>query len=165
MAARTDPRAWFEGEYGKVTSATGEFAVHMGEALGALPPEVLTRHLHHTVGRTKDIFQKWTLEIVYLLAIRHTLRFGEMKRLLHGISSRTLSNKLAELEELGFVSRRVHEGKPLRVDYKLTKKGFELARFVTPVVVFLSLDYVKRVAGLPTANAEQGAATAGANDH
>lgn len=151
MAARADPRAWFEAEYAKCTSATLEFAVRIGEVLGALPPEVLARHLTNTVGRTKDIFQKWTLEIVYLLAIRHTLRFGEMKRLLQGISSRTLSNKLAELEELGFVVRRVHEGKPLRVDYKLTKRGYELARFVTPVVVFMGLDYVRRVAGLPPA--------------
>ena len=155
MAGKPDPRAWFDTEYGKVAGSTTEFAVRIGETLGALPPEVLTRHLHSAVGRTKDIFQKWTLEIVYLLAIRHTLRFGEMKRLLHGISSRTLSNKLAELEELGFVSRRVHEGKPLRVDYKLTKKGFELARFVTPVVVFLSLDYVRRVAGLPVQEPER----------
>lgn len=155
MAGRPDPKAWFETEYGKVGSSTTEFAVRIGEVLGALPPEVLTRHLTSTVGRTKDIFQKWTLEIVYLLAIRHTLRFGEMKRLLHGISSRTLSNKLAELEELGFVSRHVHEGKPLRVDYKLTRKGYELARFVTPVVVFLSLEYVRRVAGLPGAEGEK----------
>lgn len=157
MAERPEPRAWFDAEYVKLTEGNSAFALHVGEVLGALPPEVLTRHLHHAVGRTKDIFQKWTLEIVYLLAIRRTLRFGELKRLLHGISSRTLSNKLAELEELGFVQRRVHEGKPLRVDYRLTKKGFELARFVTPVVVFLSLDYVRRVAGLPVEEAAQGA--------
>lgn len=155
MAARPDPRAWFDAEYTKMSGVNTEFAVKVGETLAALPPELLTRHLTNTVGRTKDIFQKWTLEIVYLLAIRHTLRFGEMKRLLHGISSRTLSNKLAELEELGFVSRRVHEGKPLRVDYKLTKKGFELARFVTPVVVFLGLEYVRKVAGLPPQDAEK----------
>jgi DNA-binding HxlR family transcriptional regulator len=157
MAGKPDPRAWFDEEYARVGDSTTGFAVKVGDTLAALPPEVLTRHLHSAVGRTKDIFQKWTLEIVYLLAIRHTLRFGEMKRLLHGISSRTLSNKLAELEELGFVSRRVHEGKPLRVDYRLTKKGFELARFVTPVVVFLSLDYVRRVAGLPPAEAAKDA--------
>jgi DNA-binding HxlR family transcriptional regulator len=151
MASRPDPRAWFDAEYARVASSNSDFAVRIGEALGALPPEVLARHLTTTVGRTKDIFQKWTLEIVYLLAIRHTLRFGELKRLLSGISSRTLSNKLAELEELGYVKRRVHEGKPLRVDYRLTRKGYELARFVTPVVVFLGLDYVRRVAGLPPA--------------
>jgi DNA-binding HxlR family transcriptional regulator len=149
MPERPDPRAWFDQEYAKVREGNAQFAVHVGEVLGALPPEVLTRHLNHAVGRTKSIFQKWTLEIVYLLAIRRSLRFGELKRLLHGISSRTLSNKLAELEELGFVSRNVREGKPLRVDYKLTRKGFDLARHVTPVVIFLSLDYVRRVAGLP----------------
>jgi DNA-binding HxlR family transcriptional regulator len=151
---RPDPKAWFDAEYAKLTASNTDFALRVGEVLGALPPEVLTRHLHHAVGRTKDIFQKWTLEIVYLLAIRHTLRFGELKRLLHGISSRTLSNKLAELDELGFVVRRVHEGKPLRVDYKLTRKGYELARFVTPVVIFLSLAYVRRVAGLPVEESE-----------
>lgn len=149
MASRADPRAWFDAEYARVAGSNADFAVRIGEVLGALPPEVLARHLTTTVARTKDIFQKWTLEIVYLLAIRHTLRFGELKRLLQGISSRTLSNKLAQLEELGHVQRRVHEGKPLRVDYRLTRKGYELARFVTPVVVFLGLDYVRRVAGLP----------------
>lgn len=148
MVARGEPRAWFDAEWQKVVDANGEFAIGMGEYLGALPPEVLARHVRSTVGRTRDLFQKWTLEILYLLAIRRTLRFGEMKRLLHGISSRTLSNKLAELEEMGFVVRRVHEGKPLRVDYRLSKKGYELARFVTPVVVLLGLDYVRKVAGL-----------------
>ena len=155
MPARGEPRTWFDAEYAKVASANGEFAIAMGDALGALPPEVLTRHVRSTVGRTRDLFQKWTLEILYLLAIRRVLRFGEMKRLLHGISSRTLSNKLAELEEMGFVQRRVHEGKPLRVDYRLTKKGYELARFVTPVVVFLGLEYVRKVAGLGEGEAAQ----------
>lgn len=149
MVAKADPRAWFDAEYGRVASTTGKFAVDMGEFLGSLPPETLARHLNVTVGRTKELFQKWTLEIVYLLAIRRTLRFGELKKLLHGISSRTLSNKLAELEALGFVERTVHDGKPLRVDYKLTKTGYELARFVTPVIVLLSLDYVRKAAGLP----------------
>jgi DNA-binding HxlR family transcriptional regulator len=148
MPPRAEPRAWFDAEYEKVAGANGAFAIQIGEYLGQLPPEVLARHLRSTVDRTRDIFQKWTLEIVYLLAIRRSLRFGEMKRLLAGISSRTLSNKLSELEQMGYLTRRVHEGKPLRVDYKLTKKGYELARFVTPVVVFLGLDYVRKVAGL-----------------
>lgn len=154
-----EPRAWFDAEFAKAAQANADFAIRIGEVLGALPPETLARHLNSTVGRTKDLFQKWTMEIVYLLAIRRKLRFGEMKRLLQGISSRTLSNKLAELEELGFVLRKVHEGKPLRVEYRLTKRGYELARFLTPVVVFLSLDYVRRVAGLPVEEPAAGPAT------
>lgn len=148
MLQARDPRALLEEEYERVREGTGAFAIGIGELLGLLPPEVLARHLVHTVGRTKHIFQKWTLEIVYLLAVRRSLRFGELKRLLRGISSRTLSNKLSDLEELGFVQRRVRAEKPLRVDYRLTRRGYELARFLTPVVVFLSLDYIRRVAGL-----------------
>lgn len=59
-----------------------------------------------------------------LLIIRDLLesprRFGDLQESLSGISSRTLTNKLKELEERGIIAHR-------EAAYSLTKKGKGLA--------------------------------------
>lgn len=67
---------------------------------------------------------KWTLTIVTLLR-RQTLRFNEIKR--HaGVSQKTLTITLRELERDGFVTRTMFATIPPRVDYALTDLGREL---------------------------------------
>ena len=50
------------------------------------------------------------------------MRFSEL-RILKGVSSRTLSDRLRELEEIGLVRREVFSEKPVRVEYMLTPDG------------------------------------------
>lgn len=55
-----------------------------------------------------------------------TIRFNELKRKLEGISPRTLSDRLTELEEMGLIERIDHGTIPPKVEYRLTDKGRDL---------------------------------------
>jgi len=68
---------------------------------------------------------KWTLTIVTLLR-EQTLRFNELKRHAGGISQKTLTITLRELERDGFVTRTMFATIPPRVDYELTALGQDL---------------------------------------
>jgi DNA-binding HxlR family transcriptional regulator len=59
-----------------------------------------------------------------------TKRFNELERSLHGISPKTLSERLRELERHGVVERRTYPEVPVRVEYSLTDKG----RALIPVI-------------------------------
>jgi len=67
---------------------------------------------------------KWTLTVITLLR-DETLRFSEIKRA-GGISQKTLTTTLRELERDGFVTRTMFGTIPPRVDYELTDLGREL---------------------------------------
>ena len=75
-----------------------------------------------------------TLKIVgkkyAVLIIRDLLtgkkRFGELLYSLSGVSPRTLSARLDELEEDGIITRKVFPVVPLHVEYSLTKSGTQL---------------------------------------
>ena len=67
---------------------------------------------------------KWTLTVVSLLR-DEARRFNEIKRA-GGISQKTLTLTLRELERDGFVTRTMFATIPPRVDYELTELGREL---------------------------------------
>lgn len=73
----------------------------------------------------KLIGSKWTLNIIYVLC-ENTKRFGEIQKELLGISPRTLSMRLQQLEKDGIVHRKMLATVPLHVEYSLTKKGASL---------------------------------------
>ena len=78
------------------------------------------------VARTAEIIgSKWTPLIVRDLA-RGTCRFSELQRSLHGISPKTLSERLKRLEESAIIDRRCYAEVPPRVEYSLTEKGHAL---------------------------------------
>jgi DNA-binding HxlR family transcriptional regulator len=54
------------------------------------------------------------------------LRYGELKRVVEGISPKMLTQALKELEEDHLVNRKVYPEVPPRVEYSLTKTGIEL---------------------------------------
>src|SRR3954447_9026824 len=55
-----------------------------------------------------------------------TRRFSELHRSLSGISHRTLTQQLRELESHGIVRRKVHRQVPPKVEYSLTPVGHTL---------------------------------------
>jgi DNA-binding HxlR family transcriptional regulator len=77
---------------------------------------------------------EFTLEAIggrwKVLVIHHLLegpkRFGELTRLLKGISARTLTRQLRELEESGIIDRYVHRQIPPKVEYSLAPLGQQL---------------------------------------
>jgi DNA-binding HxlR family transcriptional regulator len=82
-------------------------------------------------------FNKWVVEIITVLGQRGTLRFGELKESLGGISGRTLSQRLRDLESQGLVNRRMFNEMPVRVEYSLTEKGVDVAMLALPLVLYL----------------------------
>ncbi len=62
---------------------------------------------------------KWKLRIIIALTEGHR-RFNELQRAIDGISAKVLSNELKDLEINGFVTRTVHTGTPVVVEYQPT---------------------------------------------
>lgn len=71
---------------------------------------------------------KWTLLILRELfsSDSGSKRFGELRRQLHSISPKTLTDRLRALEAQGIVSRTVYSEVPLHVEYRLTERGQRL---------------------------------------
>ncbi|MDU0206325.1 MULTISPECIES: helix-turn-helix domain-containing protein [Paenibacillus] len=79
------------------------------------------------IAKTLDVIgTKWTFLIIRDLLIEGTLRFSDLLRSMEGISPKTLSLRLKELEENGLVERKVYPEVPPRVEYWLTEKGKRL---------------------------------------
>jgi len=53
-------------------------------------------------------------------------RFGELRRLLHGINAKSLTVCLRSLEENKLINRKVFATVPATVEYSLTEKGEDL---------------------------------------
>ncbi len=78
------------------------------------------------IEHTMDIIGgKWTFLILREL-FYGTKRFGELERSLHGISPRTLSLRLKELEQRHIIQRTVFSEIPPHVEYSLTEMGLTL---------------------------------------
>ena len=69
---------------------------------------------------------KYKMIILYSLMEFGTVRFNEMKGYIKGISYKTLSTNLKELEADGLVHREPYSEIPPRVEYTLTPKGRDL---------------------------------------
>jgi len=76
---------------------------------------------------------RWKVPILWNL-FGKTCRFGELSRLLPGVTQKMLTQQLRELESDGLVHRKVFPEVPPRVEYSLTKLGTSLE----PVVASLS---------------------------
>ena len=68
----------------------------------------------------------WTLPVIHSLGLKEPARFNELKRRTQGISATSLTERLSELEKENIVQRKVFPDSPPRVEYSLTKKGWEL---------------------------------------
>ena len=95
-----------------------------------------TRNIGCPVARTAEIIgNKWTPLIVRDLATGHK-RFSELERSLHGISPKTLSERLKRLEEATVVDRHCFAEVPPRVEYTLTEKGHALLPVIDSMRLF-----------------------------
>lgn len=82
---------------------------------------------------------RWTIEILTCLYIAGPRRFNQLKNLLAGISSRTLSDKLRYLTDEKLVIRQVDEGPPVKVGYILSEHGITCGRLLSPLVAHLKI--------------------------
>lgn len=76
------------------------------------------------IDSLEQIGSQWRLIVLHDLQ-EGEKRFNELKRST-GASSRTLSRVLSDLQETGFITRRLEEDAPVATYYALTEKGTSL---------------------------------------
>ena len=88
------------------------------------------------VARTAEIISgKWTLLIIRDLT-SGVKRFHQLERSLHGISPKTLSERLRTLEDEGVIVRETFAEVPPRVEYSLTVKGHDLLAVIESMRIY-----------------------------
>jgi DNA-binding HxlR family transcriptional regulator len=88
------------------------------------------QHDHHGFERTLDVVgDKWTMELLHQLVPGNN-RFGLLHRTMKGISPKTLSFRLRQLEIQGIITRKVFAELPPHVEYSLTPRGRSLQKVI-----------------------------------
>ncbi|SHG24416.1 transcriptional regulator, HxlR family [Streptoalloteichus hindustanus] len=75
---------------------------------------------------------KWKALILWELS-EGPLRFGELRRRMHGISERVLIVQVREMETAGLLHREQFNQVPPRVEYSLTEFGRSLLEAMMPL--------------------------------
>ena len=90
-------------------------------------------------GRTvmEHITTRWGVLVLGVL-FDGTLRFGEIRQAVGGVSEKMLAQTLRTLEADGFVHRDAQLTIPPRVDYRLTDRGHELAARLLPLMDWIA---------------------------
>jgi DNA-binding HxlR family transcriptional regulator len=65
---------------------------------------------------------KWKIMILCVIDNQEIARYGELRRMISGITNTMLANSLKELEADGLVERKQYNEIPVRVEYNLTEK-------------------------------------------
>lgn len=91
--------------------------------------EHLCPRYQHAVGL---LSKRWTSLIVKVL-LDGPARFNELAETLQVVGDRVLAERLRELEAEGIITRYVYPTSPVRVEYRLTEKGQDLAPVVESI--------------------------------
>ncbi|GAA5021528.1 winged helix-turn-helix transcriptional regulator [Actinopolymorpha pittospori] len=75
---------------------------------------------------------KWKVLILWALG-EHPCRFGELRRLVPGVTEKVLASHLRELEDDAIVHREDYNEVPPRVVYSLTPRGVSLNQALAPL--------------------------------
>ena len=89
-------------------------------------------------GILTTISKKWALLIINKLGVSGRLRFTNLMSELEGISPRTLSETLKELQEEQLIERESFSEIPPRVEYFLTDDGIVLRKAIVPLLRWAS---------------------------
>jgi DNA-binding HxlR family transcriptional regulator len=92
-------------------------------------------HKHYSCGleaALEIISGKWTVLILWGLR-DEPRRFGELRRLVPGISEKMLIQHLKALQADGIITRKDYQEVPPRVEYALTAFGHSLYDALTPL--------------------------------
>lgn len=98
-------------------------------------PPILEPHVGCIAGAMDIIGSKWTALILRDLTTSPK-RFCELERSLEGISPRTLSQRLDDLETHGIITRSTVAEVPPHAEYALTTKGSDLVPVLKQMAVW-----------------------------
>ncbi|GAA0538230.1 MULTISPECIES: winged helix-turn-helix transcriptional regulator [Streptomyces] len=76
---------------------------------------------------------KWKGLVLWELNAHGTRRYAELRRALHGVSEKMLTQHLRQMEQDGLISRTVYPEVPPRVEYTLTEAGAALNEALQPL--------------------------------
>jgi DNA-binding HxlR family transcriptional regulator len=124
--------------YKQAVRAGSELSLHSQRFLAARSPKEMGEWLARLMEVSRDVFQPWSMEILFVTGVVGEVRFGQLEELL-GASSRTLSNKLRSLVKAGLLARKVEPGPPVRITYSLTKSGRATVALSSPLFAHLNL--------------------------
>jgi DNA-binding HxlR family transcriptional regulator len=74
----------------------------------------------------------WKAPILWRLK-DHIMRYGELRKDIPHISDKMLTTELRQLENDGYVSRKVYAVVPPKTEYSLTKKGKDVMKLITTI--------------------------------
>ena len=83
------------------------------------------------VRRAADLLERRYAITVIWACTSGATRFNEFRQAVSGVSPRTLTERLRDLEQAGVLERRVVPASPPYAEYRLTPAGRKLAAFVT----------------------------------
>jgi DNA-binding HxlR family transcriptional regulator len=73
--------------------------------------------------------RRWTVSIL-VASNEGAVRFNEFLQMLGSVPPATLASRLVELERAGVLERGVVDGRPPRVEYRLTPRGRRLGTVI-----------------------------------
>ena len=83
-----------------------------------------TEKFNCPVGITLSLIGgKYKVVILWYLFDKKILRYGELQKILKGVTAKMLIQQLRELEEDGLVKRKIYPVVPPKVEYSLTELG------------------------------------------
>ena len=74
----------------------------------------------------------WKAPILWRLR-NQTMRYGELRKDIPHISDKMLTSQLRELEEDGYIVRKVYAVVPPKTEYSLTEQGQEIIELITTI--------------------------------
>jgi len=77
---------------------------------------------------------KYKARILWTLRDDTILRYGELKRMISGVTTKMLNHCLRELESDRLINRKLYPQVPPKVEYNLTKSGQEFIPFIQHLI-------------------------------
>ena len=93
----------------------------------------------------KIIGKKFTVHIIRNMAMFGQTRFNQLLDNIENANPKTLSARLKEMEKANLISREVYNEVPVRIEYKLTKKGKDLQGLLDQMAAFSMKHYPKKI--------------------
>lgn len=130
------PKSGAEGNSGSGRLPGGGGSASARGSAGESAKETKTLYACGLDAAVDVVGGKWKPMILWALYAGRTLRFGELRRHVAGISEKVLIQQLRELESDGIVHREVYREVPPKVEYSLTPLGMSLNEALIPLGVW-----------------------------
>lgn len=87
------------------------------------------------LGGVMDLLsRKYAMQLICVVGALGSVRYGDIEEVFGDVSSSTLSTRLDDLVEAGYLSREQYAEIPPRVEYDLTPAGEELCHRLEPLL-------------------------------